>query len=246
MKPMKPAAIRVVLAALAVLMLLAAPAQAAPTTAAISASFAPDRLGARTEITFAIHFSGGAHGVPSRVRKAVVQIPAGLGLELPRTRGCTLAHLRAHGAHGCPPRSEIGRGRALVDVRTGATTEHEEASLWAFVSPLENAYPALDILGQGSTPIERRVAFAAEVEPDYGRYWGKLVATVPPIPTIPLEPDASEVEFSLTLGSTKYTPGGIGLFVPHRCPTGGFPWAAEFTYADGATSSTTYATPCPS
>jgi hypothetical protein len=224
---------------------LAGPAQAA-TTAAIRASFSPNRLGARTDVTFSISFSGGAFGVPSPVRKAVVEIPAGLGLELPNTRGCTLAHLRADGAGGCPPRSQVGRGHAVVDVRTGATTEYEDAALWAFLGPLENGQPALDILGQGYTPIERRVAFNVKLEPGHGRYWGKLVALIPSIPSIPLEPAVSPVDFSVTIGSTRRSRSGeIGVFVPKHCPAGGFPWAAEFTYADGSTSSAAIAAPCP-
>jgi hypothetical protein len=227
--------------------LLATPAQAEETAARIKPSFSPDRLGARTAVSFGIHFTGGELGVPSPVRKAVVRIPAGLGLELPNTRGCTLAHLRARGASGCPPRSQIGSGHALVDVHTGATIESEQATLWAFVGPLENGQPTLEILGQGYTPLERRVAFSVKLEPDYGRYWGKLVALVPPIPSIPLEPNASTVSFSLTIGNTRHsgTGGAIGIFVPKRCPAGGFPWAAEFSYADGSTSTATATTPCP-
>lgn len=231
--------------AVAVAVALASPARA-ETTASIKASFSPNRLGARTDVTFAIRFSGGEFGVPSPVRRAVVEIPAGLGLELPSTRGCTLAHLRADGAGGCPPRSQIGRGHAVVDVRTGATTEYEDAALWAFLGPLENGRPALEILGQGYTPIERRVVFSAKLEPGHGRYWGKLVALIPSIPSIPLEPAVSPVDFSLTIGSTgRSRAGKIGVFVPKRCPVGGFPWAAEFTYADGSTSSAAITASCP-
>jgi hypothetical protein len=134
----------------------------------------------------------------------------------------------------------------VVDVRTGATTEYEDAALWAFLGPLEGGQPALEILGQGYTPIERRVAFSAKLEPGHGRYWGKLVALVPPIPSIPLEPAVSPVDFSVTIGSTgRSRAGEIGVFVPKRCPAGGFPWAADLTYADGSTSSTAIAAPCP-
>jgi hypothetical protein len=225
----------------------ASAAHAQETVAAIRPSFSPDRLGARTAVTFGIHFAGGEEGVPAPVRKAVVQVPAGLGVELPSTLGCTVAHLQAHGASGCPPRSQIGSGHALMAVRTGAQVTREAATLWAFLGPLEGGQPTIQILGQGYTPIERRVAFSLRLEPDRAPFWAKLVALVPPIPTIPLEPDASAVNFSLTIGTTGRSrkPGTIGIFVPSHCPAGGFPWAAEFTYADGSTDNTTATIPCP-
>lgn len=217
------------------------------TVAKIRPSFLPDRLGARTAVTFAVRFAGGPEGVPAAVRKAVVHIPAGMGLELPNTRGCTKAHLLVHGVSGCPPRSQIGGGHALMEVRLGALDETEKATLWAFVGPLQNGQPTIQVLGQGYTPLERRVAFTMTLVPDHAPYWASLVGLIPPIPSIPLEPDASALNFSLTVGSSGHprTPGGIGIFVPKRCPAGGFPWAAEFTYSDGATEEATATVPCP-
>ena len=71
--------------------------------------------------------------------------------------------------------------------------------------------------------------------------------SIPAIPTIPLEPDASTVSFSLTIGGAAvrkhHNPNTVVL--PSHCPAGGFPFAAEFTYEDGSTSSTTATVPCP-
>lgn len=228
-----------------VAVLVPAEAAAAPTTARITASFSPNRLGARTKVSFGIKFGGGESGVPSPVRRAVVKIPGGLILELPDTRGCSLAHLRARGARGCPARSQVGRGQALVEVHTGATIEYERATVWAFMGTLASGQEELEILGQGYTPLERRVVFNTQLESSEAPYWDQLVAQVPPIPSIPLEPDASPVSFSVTIGYTGRSRGEIGIYVPGHCPSGGFPWAAEFTYADGSTSSTTFAAPCP-
>ena len=38
---------------------------------------------------------------------------------------------------------------------------------------------------------------------------------------------------------------GLGIFVPHSCAAGGFPWAAEVTYANGATEKVSATSPCP-
>jgi hypothetical protein len=235
-----------VLAVLAACAVVAAPVQA-KTVASISPSFSPDRLGARTAATFTVRFAGGTNGVPLPVRRAVVQVPGGLSVELPNTRGCTQAQLQAHGPSGCPARSQIGSGHAVVEVHAGSQTIDEDATLWAFLGPLRNAQPTLEILGQGYTPLDERVVFPVSLQPDSAPYWGKLVAQIPAIPTVPLEPDASATFFSLTLGTSAppRTPGTIAIFAPRRCPAGGFPWAAEFTYADGSTDTTTTTTPCP-
>jgi len=222
-------------------------AQAAETSASIRPSFSPDRLGASTAVTFTVSFAGGPHGVPLPVRRAVVQVPGGLGVELPNTRGCTQAHLQADGANGCPARSQIGSGHAVMAAHAGSQTISENARLWAFLGPLRSAQPTLEVLGQGYTPLDERVVFPVRLEPDEPPYWGKLVAPIPAVPTIPLEPDASAVFFSLTIGTAGApgTPGAIAVFVPRHCPSGGFPWAAEFTYSDGSTDSTTATIPCP-
>lgn len=223
----------------------AARAARASTVATIRPSFSPERLGARTAVTFSVHFAGGPEGVPLPVRGAVVKVPAGLGLELPNTRGCTKAHLLAHGARGCPPRSQIGGGHALMEVRLGAIDETETATLWAFAGPLQNGQPTLQVLGEGHTPLERRVAFTMTLVPDHAPYWASFVGQIPLIPTIPLEPDASAINFSLTIGSSRHSTGQIGIFVPASCPSGGFPWAAQFTYSDGSTQEATATVPCP-
>ena len=170
------------------------------TTATISPSFSPDRLGAKAAFTFAVRFAGGELGVPSPVRRAVVHLPAGLTLDVPRLRSCTRAQLQAHGARGCPARSQIGTGRVLADVHAGSSVESEEAAVSAFVGPPQGANPTIEILGQGYSPLEERVVITATALPDSPPYGEKLVMTVPAIPTIPLEPNASTVSFSVTIG----------------------------------------------
>ncbi|HWX44836.1 MAG TPA: hypothetical protein VNY52_05900 [Solirubrobacteraceae bacterium] len=230
--------------------LWASPAMAAapvPTRAAIQPSFSPDRLGAKAAFTFKVHFTGGAFAVPSPVRRAIVHLPPGLSMHIPTIRSCTSARLRAHGAKACPARSLIGTGSALADIHAGAGIESEEAKVWAFLGPLQGgANPTIEILGEGYTPLEERVVITATVLPDKPPYGEELEMTIPPIPSIPLEPDASTVSFSLTVGGPRFRlhdPNTVVL--PSHCPAGGFPFATEFTYADGSTSTTTATVPCP-
>ena len=57
---------------------------------------------------------------------------------------------------------------------------------------------------------------------------------IPPIATLTFEPDASVSSVSLTIGARALrTRDANRELVPSSCPPGGFPFAAEFTYADG-------------
>ena len=224
-----------------------APPPPEATTATIRPSFSPDKLGAKAAFTFAAHFAGGELGVPSPVRRAVVHFPAGLTLDVPKLRSCTKARLQAHGARGCPAQSQIGTGRALADVHVGSSVESEEAAVSAFVGPPQGLNPTIEILGQGYSPLEERVVITATTQPDNPPYGEKLVMSVPAITTIPLEPNASTVSFSVTIGgkAAKKHHNPNAALLPSRCPAGGFPFAAEFTYEDGSTSTSTATVPCP-
>ncbi len=72
--------------------------------------------------------------------------------------------------------------------------------------------------------------------------------SIPPIPTLLFEPDASIVTFSLTIGASarhRKHEADNAVLVPSTCPAGGFPFAAEFTYADGSAGSALATIPCP-
>jgi hypothetical protein len=224
----------------------------------VAASLSPDRPGTRAALTVTIRYSGGELGVPSPVRKATVRFPAGLTLEIPRLRSCSAARLRARGVGGCPAAARLGHGYALAVVRAGSQRLVEHVSLAAFLGPLHGLQPTVLILAQGHTPLERRVVLAGEVlsasEP-YGEqlsasepYGEQLVMAIPAIPSLPLEPDASLVTFSLTVGAggRPRAHTGDALRVPVTCPAGGFPFAAEFTYADATNGSAFATVPCPS
>ena len=216
------------------------------TVAAIKPSFSPDRLGAKAAFTFTVRFSGGEFGVPSPVRRAVVQLPPGLSMNIPHLRSCTRAQLQARGASGCSKRSLIGTGHALADVHAGEGVESEEATVWAFLGPPQGLDPTIEILGQGYTPLDERVVITATVLPDHAPYGEELVMSIPAIPSIPYEPNASTVSFSITVGGARFRKQSPNtVLLPTHCPAGGFPFATEFGYEDGTTSTTTATVPCP-
>ncbi|HEX4837711.1 MAG TPA: hypothetical protein VFV03_04215 [Solirubrobacteraceae bacterium] len=194
-----------------------------------------------------IRYYGGESGVPSPVRRSVWRLPAGLSLEIPDLRSCAAAQLRAHGASGCPPQSQIGRGHALAEVHAGSQILTENIALWAFVGPLHNLQPTFEILGQGYTPFDERMVFTGTVRPDRAPYGEDLVMSIPTIPSLPLEPDVSIVTLSLTVGTSKVRRSHVAntIVVPSHCPAGGFRFAAEFTYADGSSGSALATAICP-
>jgi hypothetical protein len=233
--------------ALAACVARAAPARAAETTATIAPSLTPDRLGAKAALAFAIQYRGGEFGVPAPVRSSILQFPAGLTLELHRLRSCNPARLRTRGVSGCLAQSRLGGGNALVAVHAGSLRITEKVTLSAFLGPPRNLQPTFEILARGYSPLDERIVFSGTVLPDSAPYGEELVLAIPPIPSLPLEPDASIVSFSLTIGASRQLEhrDANAVLVPSSCPpTGAFPFAAEFTYADGASGGALATVPC--
>jgi hypothetical protein len=210
----------------------------AQSSTAITPSLSPDLPNARGALTVTIHVAG-ARGVPSPVRRLVVGLPPGLSLDVPMLRSCAAATLRARGPSGCPRQSEIGRGHALLEAQAGSQMIGEEIALWVFLGPPRNLQPTFEVLGEGYTPLQERVVLDGQVIPDGAPFGEALAMDIPPIPTLPLEPDASLIAMSITVGASGNRPAHDAntVVVPASCPIGGFPFAAELTYADGSSGS---------
>jgi hypothetical protein len=213
------------------------------TVAAIKPSLSPDRLGAKGALTVTINYP---NGTPSPMLRSVVHFPAGLGLEIPSLRSCSPARLQANGVSGCPKQSYLGNGHALVETDLGTQPVLENVALWAFLGPPQDLVPTIEIFAQGSAPIGEEVLLTATVLPDRAPYGEEMVMTVPSIPTLPSQPGASILNLSLTIGAPHHRARGANKIVmPSRCPVGGFPFAAEFTYASGSTGTANAIVPCP-
>jgi hypothetical protein len=222
---------------------LATGAQAA-TVAVITPSFAPERLGASAAFTLAIQYSNQGGGVPEPVTHAVVHLPAGVGIDVRAAGICPKSKLQKQSGRGCPASARIGSGSALMGAHLGAINLHENATLSAWRGPDQGGHPTMEILGEGLTPLEERVVVTGVLEADHGPYGQRLTMAIPPIPTLPTEPNASVLHFSLTVGSGHGRLGRL-IHVPSRCPAGGFPFAADFGYADGTSSRSAATVHCP-
>jgi hypothetical protein len=227
---------------------LAAPAQA-NTMASLHASFFPDRLGASTAVTLAFRFSGGEEGVPAPLTGMVVRMPAGLGIKLGGVRTCPKSRLLSRGAAGCPSGSLVGRGHALLTVHAGSQVLPEEVAISVFRGPNRGGRPSLEIFGQGETPLDRNTLSVGVFGADSPPYGSKVTISIPLIPTVMFEPDASFVTLSLTIGGAGRSPrahtAAGAVVVPRSCPAGGFPFAAAFSFADQTTASATARVTCP-
>jgi hypothetical protein len=213
--------------------------------ATITPSLAPDQLGANGALTLTANFAEGSTTVPKPVRTAVLMLPAGLGLDVPSLRSCSAARLRARGPSGCPAQSQLGHGHALVESYAGSQLIAEHITLWVFLGPLHGFQPTVEVLGQGYTPLLKRIVLAGTVMPAHAPYGEELVMDIPPIATVPLEPDAAVATLTLTVGASRAPAGANTVVVPTTCPPGGFPFAAQFTYADGSTGSSLATALCP-
>ena len=226
----------------------AAQAQA-QTSASIRPSLLPDRLGANTALTLAFRFSGGEEGVPAPLSHMVVHLPAGLSIDLRGVGTCAKSRLQRSGAAGCPAGSRVGRGHAMMSVHAGSLAVPEEADITVFRGPNRGSRPTFEIFGQGETPLDQSSTSTAVLEPGSSPYGSKLTVSIPAIPTLVLEPNASFISLSLTIGAVGHAPRAHAaagtILTPRSCPAGGFPFAASFTFADGSTISESATVPCP-
>jgi hypothetical protein len=241
----------------------AAPAVAAGATeqASLHASFSPDRLGASTTIGFSFQVSTTEGLAPPPMTAVDLHMPAGmnytettLGLAI-----CQPAVLQAKGPSGCSPNSRLGYGSASVEVPFGTGSGHELPEIQALMGPPSKGNMVVLFYANGQTPVFAQLVFQGEVLPQFGRFGSQLSTFVPPIPSVPNGPDVSIVQVQATIGPNhltyyKHVHGKlvsfhpVGIAVPEHCPSGGFPFSAEFTFQDGshASAATTVACPKPS
>jgi hypothetical protein len=216
------------------------------TSATLVPTLSPNRPGAKGALTLAIQYTGGEQGVPSPVHRSVLSLPAGLTLEVPSLRSCSAARLQAHGPKGCPPQSLIGRGHALAKALAGSNVIEEEVAMWAFIGPPRGNTPTLELLGEGSTPVPAQVVITGTIVSAHAPYGEQLVIPIPPVPSLPSVSETSLANLTLTIGAGgPHPPRSANTVVVPRCPAGGWPFAATFTYADGSSDSTVAKQPCP-
>jgi hypothetical protein len=247
---------------LAVLALLACgclPAAAGATqTAKLDAALIPERLGAGTTISFGFKITPRHGQAPSPLTGIDLYYPAnlgiansGLGLET-----CSAAVLETDGVEGCPSQSQMGYGRALVEVPFGPSTLYETTETTIFMAQIHEQHLGLLFYAVGVSPVSAAIVFPGLVLPAAHPFGGILSTTIPLVPTLPGAPNADVVELHSTIGPMNltyyehtrgrylpYRPKGIVL--PRTCPRGGFQFAARFSFENATHASAHTAVPCP-
>jgi hypothetical protein len=250
----------IVAALLAVLVCGVGPAMAGASIerATLHASFSPDRLGASTTISFGFHVETMEGTAPPPMTKIDLRMPAGISYTT-TTLGLSICQPQAlleHGIAGCPPNSRLGYGSALVEVPFGVGAGHEIPEVQAVAGPSPNGNLVVLFYANGLSPVSAQLAFSGEVLAASGVFGTQLAVNVPLVTSVPGGPDVSIVSVTTTIGPNHLTyyrhihgrkvafhPKGVS--VPERCPKGGFPFAAEFTFLDGNQASAQTTVPCP-
>jgi hypothetical protein len=233
-------------------------ANAVEERATLQASFTPNRLGAPTTIAFGFQLQTVEGLAPPPLTAVNLRLPAGLNYTT-TTLGLAICHpaaLLARGVRGCPPNSRLGHGSAYVEVPFGGSSGHELPTIEAFAGPSTTGNMTVLFYAVGESPVSAQLIFQGEVLPDSRPFGSQLSTQVPPVPSVPGGPDVSIVRVQTTIGPAGLTyyryhhgrrvafhPRGVS--VPDRCPRGGFPFNAQFTFQDGSTTSASTAVPCP-
>jgi hypothetical protein len=228
----------------------AAYSAASGPSAALSAAFSPERLGAPTTVSFTVNIDPPSDGAPPPLAAVTVGYPrdlglatSGLGLE-----ACAPATLEQD-EEACPPNAKMGVGSAVVDVPFGPELVTETVSLALYAAPSSDGFVHLAILARGGEPVLASIVMTGVLEP------GRLTIAVPPIASLPGAPYVSLVRMKAQIGGAltyyehvgrrvvAYRPRGIGL--PDRCPRGGWRLAAGFEFAGGRHSGASTVIACP-
>jgi hypothetical protein len=256
---LKPSRLPGPAALLLALALIVAPSAGAVTEqASLHASFSPNRLGAPTTISFSFHLASSDGTAPPPLTGLELHLPAGMNYTT-TTLGlatCSVAKLIAGGLAACPANSRLGHGSALVEVPFGVGSGHEVPYIEAVAGPSPKGNLIVLFYASGLFPVIAQLAFSGEVLPDSGRFGSQLDADVPLVTSVPGGPDVSIVDVKTTIGPSGLTyyrrvngrlqpfrPRGVAI--PERCPRGGFPFAASFSFEDGTQASASTAVPCP-
>jgi hypothetical protein len=180
---------------------------------------------------------GSADGtVPSPVNHMVFKFTRGAKVHPEAFGTCSMAVIQSKGPDGCPASSRLGEGKAVAN----ALETNFDATIKVFNGPQVGSGRKLLIyaraLGTVVIPLE------GTLKKTTGKYGWVLDLPVPRIRTVG-DLDAAITSFSVTVG-------GVGrkkvpfIEAPTACAKPGWPFFGSFTYADGASGSSSATIPC--
>lgn len=248
---------KVLIAAMAACALLIAAAVAwAAETVTINARFSPDKLGAPTNVSGNATFQSTSSPVPSPITKVTLMGPAGMGLDVTGTGTCTEATLTDRGPEACPKDSIAGAGGGRGAIELAGTIIREPFTVNLFRGPNEGGHVTVLLYVNAVSPVSVQLVFKAVVVKEPKPYGLGFSFVVPEIKTLPGASNASVESAFLTIGASKVVYYKSvkghrralhvkGVIVPKRCPKGGFPVEAQFSFEDGTTNTAKTTIHCP-
>lgn len=221
----------------------------------LQAGFAPDELGAPTNLFASLNFASSAD-VPEPISDLVAFGPAGLAVDVQGIATCERTELEADGPSGCSAESRVGFGGGVGVVELGGMLVKEPYTLDFFLAPRERGHLAMLIYVDAANPVGVQMVLTAREIHGPRPYGFGLAVEVPAVSTVPGAANASVETGYVSLGGANIayyrTIRGRrklvhinGLVVPTRCPSIGFPFETIATFEDGTTSIARYAYPCP-
>jgi hypothetical protein len=218
----------------------------------------PDQLGASTTLLYDFHIATPGALLPAPLLSVNLHLPAGMGLASSSLglAVCEPAVLQERGPQACPAESHLGYGRALVKFRSPTETIEETGAVSVLLGPPQNEHVEVLFYVEGREPVEASLVFPGEVRGDTRPFGTRLDTKVPLTPVWPEGPDLIVTSFNSTIGPRhltyyRHVHGGVvpfhprGIAIPLVCPRGGFPFAADFAFADGTQVQATSHVPCP-
>jgi hypothetical protein len=226
--------------------------------AQLHAGFEPDRLGVSTTITIAFRIGTANTASGSPLTNVEMRLPVGVtaGFNTLGVATCSPTVLEARGPGGCSPDALVGHGGAVVAVELGSERLSEPVDMSIFMAPAREEHTAMLFYASGTTPVISELVFPGLLLGDSGPFGARLDTTIPPVSGLPGGPEVALISMRAEMGgkgltyykrvhgvTVPYSPEGFA--VPSRCPHGGFPFAAVFSFQDGATESAKTTVPCP-
>lgn len=173
---------------------------------------------------------------PPPVTNTTLRFPKGAALNARYFKRCSVSTLQSKGPSGCPTASVIGKGTATGDARP--IIAEVKAKVTLFNGQPVSGNPTIVIYAQPE--ISAPIVIQGEIKRQRsGRYGYVLSVDIPPIPTLPGQPNASVVFFdATTLDKTVRRKGRRIHYIegPILCDGTFFLLDGAFTYEGGITN----------
>jgi hypothetical protein len=133
---------------------------------------------------------------PPALTNTTLRFPKGAVVNARYFKRCSPARLQARGVKGCPSASVIGRGKAQGDARP-IVNNLIDAQITMFNGEPRNGNPTIVIYAVPD--LSSPIVIVGELKRQRGSNYGYVLSVdVPPIPTLPGQPNASVSFFDAT------------------------------------------------